>query len=306
MDNTDLISVIIPTYNRAHIIKRSVESVLNQTYKNIELIIVDDGSTDNTKEIIDSINDKRIKYIYQANQGAASARNKGIDLAEGQYIAFQDSDDVWHLDKLEKQLKVLKQNDADVIFCKVFLFGNLRKRIVPKNFKEGFLKKDSLPVEISNATLLGKTEVFLNNKFDMEVPRLQDFELLLRIQKKYSIYCLNEALFDYYLQTDSISNKPEKLLKAWKIIMQKNNDISTKQNSDLAFLAFTIIYQAFKIKDIEIKKDLINIAFRLSSSYKTKIQYYLHKICFYKMREMLYKSITIPIKNIIKLFKKII
>ena len=81
MDNTDLISVILPTYNRAHLIKRSVESILNQTYENIELIIIDDGSTDNTKEVIESLNDKRIVYIYQKNQGCCAARNKGIEVA---------------------------------------------------------------------------------------------------------------------------------------------------------------------------------------------------------------------------------
>ena len=192
MDNTDLISVIIPTYNRAHLIKRSAESVLNQTYKNIELIIVDDGSTDNTKEVIDSIKDERIVYIKQENQGCCAARNKGIDTAKGKYIAFQDSDDVWHLDKLEKQIQILKENNVDVVFCKIFKYGNLFKKIVPKQIKAGLLSKDTLPINVFPQTLFGVKEVFLNNKFDESMKAIEDFEILL--------YSLLFLLMDYFLQ----------------------------------------------------------------------------------------------------------
>ena len=115
----DLVSVIIPTYNRAHLIKRSAESVLNQTYTNLELIIVDDGSTDDTEEVVKTLNDNRVTYIKQPNQGACAARNNGIDHAKGEFIAFQDSDDVWHEDKLEKQIKCLKETGADFCFCSV-------------------------------------------------------------------------------------------------------------------------------------------------------------------------------------------
>jgi len=88
------VSVIIPTYNRAHTIGRAIKSVLNQTYQDFEIIVVDDGSTDNTEEVVKSFRDKRIRYIqHKKNKGAAAARNTGIKSAKGKYIAFQDSDD---------------------------------------------------------------------------------------------------------------------------------------------------------------------------------------------------------------------
>lgn len=90
-----LCSIIIPTYNREKTILQSVESVLSQTFSDTEIIIVDDGSTDNTKSIIEQINDSRILYVRQTNAGAPSARNHGISLARGKYISFQDSDDNW-------------------------------------------------------------------------------------------------------------------------------------------------------------------------------------------------------------------
>ena len=306
MDKTDLISIIIPTYNRAHIIKQSIESVLNQTYNNIELIIVDDGSIDNTKEVVDSIKDERIIYVKQENQGACSARNKGVDFAKGQYIAFHDSDDVWHLDKLEKQIKALKQNNADIVFCKMFVFGNFKKRIVPKNFKEGFLQNHSLPLGISTQTLIGKSEIFFNNKFDTNVPRLQDFELLLRIHKNYSVYCIDEPLVDYCVQKDSISEKPEKLLKAWEIILEKNKSFKTEYSSSLEYLALIIVNAAFNTKDSQIKSKLFNFAYYFSKSNKIKLECVLHKFYFYKTREMLVKAITIPTKNTINFFRKFI
>ncbi len=108
MNNSkDLVSVIIPTYNRALICKRAVESVLAQTHCNVEILVVDDGSKDNTREVIAGL-DKRIKYIYQENAGVSAARNTALEAATGSYIAFLDSDDTWQPWKLEAQLSVLR------------------------------------------------------------------------------------------------------------------------------------------------------------------------------------------------------
>jgi len=113
------VSVIISTYNRAHLIGRAIQSVLNQTYQDFEVIVVDDGSTDNTEEIVKSFNDPRIRYIrHEKNKGAAAARNTGIKAARGKYIAFQDSDDEWLPEKLEKQMKVFENAppEAGVVY----------------------------------------------------------------------------------------------------------------------------------------------------------------------------------------------
>lgn len=102
----NLVSVIIPTYNRSDLIKETINSVLNQTHKNFELIMVDDGSTVNTKTVIESFKDNRIKYILQKHHGLlAVARNNGLKVAIGEYIAFLDSDDIWLTNKLEKQIE---------------------------------------------------------------------------------------------------------------------------------------------------------------------------------------------------------
>lgn len=103
----DLVSVIIPTYNRALICKRAVESVLAQTHGNVEIVVVDDGSKDNTREVIAGL-DHRVKYIYQANAGVSAARNTALEASTGDYIAFLDSDDTWLPWKLEAQLTVLR------------------------------------------------------------------------------------------------------------------------------------------------------------------------------------------------------
>ena len=109
-----LVSIITPTYNCGKFIGQTIESVLNQSYQNWEMIIVDDCSTDNTKEIVEKYvkQDKRIKYyVLEVNSGAAVARTKAMQLASGEYIAFLDSDDLWMPDKLEKQILFMKVND---------------------------------------------------------------------------------------------------------------------------------------------------------------------------------------------------
>jgi len=95
-------SVIIPTYNRREFLKKAVDSVLSQTFKNFELIIVDDGSTDDTQSLLDWYQESRIKYIYQKNHGVAHARNRGLEKTRGEWVAFLDSDDWWLPRKLER------------------------------------------------------------------------------------------------------------------------------------------------------------------------------------------------------------
>ena len=105
-----LVSVIIPTYNRANIINKSIDSVLNQTYSNLELIIIDDGSHDNTEEVIKNYDDKRLKYYkLEENKGMCFARNYGTNLSKGHYIAIHDSDDLWKIDKLEKHITYMQR-----------------------------------------------------------------------------------------------------------------------------------------------------------------------------------------------------
>ncbi len=302
MNDIPLISVIIPTYNRASLIKRSAESVLNQTYTNLELIIVDDGSTDNTKEVIDSINDERVIYVKQENKGCCAARNNGINLARGKYIAFQDSDDVWHTNKLEKQIKALAENNTDIVFCKCFTFGNLRKRIAPKHFKEGFLAKNQTTMGISAQTLFGKRDVFFNNKFDSNLLGQEDFELMMRLlEKGYSVYCMNNALVDCYGQEDSITSNHEKQLERLKIILQKNNNIlKNLSKPSLEYLAKYIIANAFNIKDKTTREGNIKFAYKICNSENVKLEYFLHRFLFYSIRKLIYNSISIPIKHIIK------
>jgi glycosyltransferase involved in cell wall biosynthesis len=106
-DCRDLVSVIIPTYNHASGCKKAIESVLSQTHANVEIVVVDDGSKDNTRDVISGMDD-RVKYIYQINAGVSAARNKALEAATGNYIAFLDSDDVWLPWKLEAQLSLLR------------------------------------------------------------------------------------------------------------------------------------------------------------------------------------------------------
>jgi len=107
-----LVSIIIPAYNRAHIVRQTVDSVLAQTYAHFEAIIVDDGSTDNTREVLASYTDPRVRYFYKHNGGLSSARNFGLSVANGEYIAFLDSDDVWHPWKLAAQVEIFRRHPS--------------------------------------------------------------------------------------------------------------------------------------------------------------------------------------------------
>ena len=221
-----MVSVIIPSYNREKTIERAVMSVLNQTYRDLELIVVDDCSKDNTVEVLKSIKDDRLKIIrLEKNSGACVARNVGIENAQGDYIAFQDSDDEWLLDKLEKQMAIFEKVKVDLVFCAFNRFG-LGEDLTYPELPEGIVERKTLLEDsrISTQTLIGKKECFENVKFDPEMPRLQDYDITIRLSKKYSIYFVNEPLVNRYVQNDSISISKNKMIRAETIIFSKYKD----------------------------------------------------------------------------------
>lgn len=229
-----MVSVIIPAFNREKVLKRAIESCLNQTVTDIEVIVIDDGSTDGTKEVVESISDSRVKYIYQENAGACAARNYGIREASGEYIAFQDSDDAWHSEKLEKQLKVLKEKNADIVFCgfvKRFISGKERK--IPECFENKFYTQRELIYEsiVSTQTIIGKAGVIRNVLFDESMPRMQDYDFIIRASATYKVFGLAEYLVDVYEQTDSITASKKQYKKRMEVtekLLEKYPDLCKK------------------------------------------------------------------------------
>jgi glycosyltransferase involved in cell wall biosynthesis len=196
------VSVIIPTYNRASQLPKAIESVLTQTYQDFEIIVVDDGSTDDTKEVLEPyIQAEKIWYFYQKNQKQAAARNNGIKAASGQYIAFLDSDDAWVNTKLEKQVRVLEENnEISMVSCNQFL-NNDRREVLRKRYdkyESCNILKDvmSRRIYISFQACLVRSEVLRDvGPFDVSLKdSLEDWELSLRIAKKYKIHLQNEPL----------------------------------------------------------------------------------------------------------------
>ena len=232
------VSIIIPTFNREKFITRSIKSVLNQTYKNIEVIVVDDGSKDKTFLVMKKIKDKRIKYIkLNRNTGGSNARNIGIKNALGKYIAFQDSDDQFYPDKIEKQLRNIINKKSDLDFCKIrCLMNNSIINIYPNKRQEKSIMENNIFDEliskgnfISTQSILVKKNFINKYYFDTTIPRLQDYELLLRMIPEVKISYTKEVLVDLNLQKDSLSHSKEKMIKAIDILLNKEFKFNLKQ-----------------------------------------------------------------------------
>ena len=221
-----MVSVIIPTFNREKTIERAIKSVLNQTYQDIEVIIVDDGSKDRTYEQIKRIDSDKIRYIYQENAGASAARNTGILAAKGEYIAFQDSDDYWYPDKLEKQFNVMKEQEADIVFCKL-LRHNYEENSVLPDLDEGFVSHETLlrNPSVSTQTLMGKAEVFQKILFDTTLPALEDYAFSIRASQYFKFYHMKDVLVDLYLQDDSLTSNMRKYVLGNRMILEQYQDI---------------------------------------------------------------------------------
>lgn len=214
MKNSFNISVILPTYNRKHTLLRSIDSILKQTYKPLEIIIIDDGSSDGSSELIES-DYPSIRLIKQSNLGVSSARNKGIKYSKGQWIALLDSDDEWLPDKLEKQVQSLKEY-SDYLFChtnEIWIRRGVRVNQGKKHQKYGgyiFDKCLDICRVSPSSSLFHKSILEDVGLFDESLRVCEDYDLWLRITAKYPILFLDEFLIKKYGgHKDQLSKVPE-------------------------------------------------------------------------------------------------
>jgi glycosyltransferase involved in cell wall biosynthesis len=225
-----LVSVILPTYNRASTLERAIQSVLNQTFTDFELIIIDDGSTDNTDLILGKYAEsENVTVVFRPRQGCSAARNAGISIARGRYLAFQDSDDEWVPDKLAKAVAALEQSDEQtgVFYSDMRM---VRSDGSSTDFESPTLKQGALidertldyqvhGVGIQSAVI--KRECFeKTGYFDEALPRFIDLELFIRLSDHFRfIYC-NEKLVTYH-QGEGISSDKDALVTARKYLISK-------------------------------------------------------------------------------------
>lgn len=209
-----LISVIIPLYNCERYIEETIQSVLNQTYENIEIIVVDDGSSDNSKEVVKrlQLNDERIKYFYQSNSGVSVARNTGMEKAIGKYIAFLDSDDLWERDKLKLQVKKIEFTNTNACYCGYKRYYESNQFIIENycQFNEGEIAGDYLKGyeywAQTSSWLFNKDFIYSNGlKFTPKCNWGEDLEFIFKAISLTRVSCVKEYLMLYRIREESLS-----------------------------------------------------------------------------------------------------
>ena len=220
--NEPLVSVIMPAYNAERFIEESIKSILNQTYRNLELIIVIDCSNDNTIQILEkfSSNDERIIVLNNdTNLGCAQSRNKALQKAKGEYIAFCDSDDVWRKNKIEKQFNHINNSNADMIFTAYEMIDSFGQHIKYRNIKEKVLMDDLLKENyVIFSTTFFKKEVIGNIRFDGFWFH-EDYVFLLEcLRNGLEFHGINDYLVKYRVHNLGRSfNKISAAKYRWKI-----------------------------------------------------------------------------------------
>ena len=226
-----LVSVVVPCYNHEKYVAQTIESVINQTYKNIELIVIDDGSKDNSVEVIQELADKYgFTFIHRPNKGLSATLNEGVKLSNGKYFSAIASDDILMLDKIEKQVEFMEANpDYGMCYGKIVYFENSIENTLeyPNSNKEGWLFDDLLNYGcfIPAPSTFMRKEVFENvGEYD-ESLWIEDWDMWLRISQKYKIGYIDEY-FAYYRKHDSnISSQSLKMYQAQKNTIKKFSNL---------------------------------------------------------------------------------
>ena len=221
----ELVSVIVPTHNCVKFVKKTIDSVLKQTYRNFEIIVIDDCSTDGTPEIVKSILDKRISlFINEKQSGAAFSRNRGISQANGSYVAFLDGDDVWSETKIEEQLSFMKINSYSFSFTNYDVIdeNDIPLGLIvsgPKTITHKAFMKTNY---VGCSTIMYKRDIYPNLQIPNTIYKRNDYALWLKLSEKACCHHLDKVLTSYRKTSNSLSSGQKKnLIKYHKEMFQK-------------------------------------------------------------------------------------
>ena len=266
------VSIIIPVYNCQEYISDSLESVLSQTYQNIEIVVINDGSTDDTQKIIEEYGD-RINYYYQENAGVATARNLGLNKCSGHYIAFLDADDIWLPDKLEKQIDVLRKNpDYGFVYCDNY-FVDEKKNIIKNYERKIKLLQGDILLDFFMDFFLITSGIVMRKKclektgYFREILEVgEDFDFFLRLSKNYNAGVIKEKLF---------------FRRVWKHSLSRG-DYERSKITDIKTIKFFIKTNPtfFKRHKKKIKNRLAQLYFKLGYEYREDGQFLKAYFCF--------------------------
>lgn len=246
-----LISIIVPIYNSELFLEKSIKSIMNQLYKNIEIILVDDGSTDRSPIICDELakKDERIRVIHKENNGAAAARNTGIECAKGDYIAFVDSDDYIDCQMYDEMMKINDQYDCDIVMCDCFKEGNDTRTLFTHPIRKGYYDKENLvneyfssllmtnsvdyPASISNCLMLFKRNMIENNNLRYKTGIRFSEDLLFGSQAMYYAdhfyYMKGNAFYHYVMNNASVTHTYYE--NKWEMMKRLYDEINTTFSS---------------------------------------------------------------------------
>lgn len=283
---TPIVSVVIPTYNRAYLLGRAIRSVLDQTYQDFELIVVDDGSSDNTGEVVATFADPRIHYLrHEKNRGAAAARNAGIEASRGDYVAFLDSDCEWLPEKLQKQIEVFGEvsSRVGVVYTDLWSIGTDGKRKYWHSSR--IMPEDGIVYEhligdrltgISMPSVVIRRECFTKvGMLDEEFPRLIDRDLYIRLSKHFYFYHIAEPLLNHYGPGKAISSDDRLLIKAQSLMLEKYYHDIAKNRKSLARYQYVIGSLLCQNREMDQGRDYLLEAVRL---YPLSIKYLIAAI----------------------------
>lgn len=235
-----LVSVIIPVYNRAELLLRTLRSLINQTYRNLEIIVIDDGSSQEIKSIVDNFSDKRIKYLrYNVNRGTAEARNTGIRMSKGEFVEFLDSDDEYLPEKTEKQVEMFLNRDSEdnvgAVYCGMWMQredSNTQRKYrlnYPKFCKWGLLLQQ---------IMVKKDIIEKSGGFDILFPQADDTDIIFRLSRICRFAGNAEPLVILHKTAGSLSRNRKSCYTGIDLFLEKHSDnLSVKERSHWLYLS---------------------------------------------------------------------
>lgn len=252
------VSVIIPAYNSMPCLVETIDCVLQQTFTDFEVIVIDDGSSDNTATWVKQVSDRRVKLISQANQGASGARNTGIAHASGEYLAFLDADDLWQPTKLEKQVRCLEQNPAVGLVYTWVAIVDRQGKLTGRVFASEAQGNVWYAIAERNIIWCGSSPMVRRQcldvgLFDCDLPTLEDWEMWIRIAAKYPFAVLKEPLTYYRQLSNSLSKNWQLMEQSFYLVIEKTFQSLASEQLYLKYQSYHYAYICLAWKCLQTK-----------------------------------------------------